>query len=222
MTDPSPDQAQHPAPPIISTQVLALLLLSLRVPNLRINNLPPLPPLHQLLALIPQPNLEPVGETPQIRRYQVRAPRQHDVPTLPTQHLLDDPLRHSLRMQTRRHEVVVAMEALEQRRLCETLRYENRAHLRGRIPRFELRGQPLVEGQRGGLGGGIVDHVWRRDVRGEGRDGHDDTVVRSSHGGDEFTGEVVVGDGVDVEGEADVGFGATEDGLAAGDAGVVD
>lgn len=79
-----------------------------------------------------------------------------------------------------------------------------------------------MEGKCCSLGRGVVDHVGGGEVRGEGGDCEDHAVVAADHGREELLGEEVVGEGVYVEGEADVFFGGVEDGFSAGAAGVVD
>lgn len=79
-----------------------------------------------------------------------------------------------------------------------------------------------MEGEGGGLGGGVVDHGGGDKVAGQRGDGDDHAVVAGDHGGEKLLCEEVVADGVDVEGEADVVLGGVEDGLAARAAGIVD
>lgn len=74
-----------------------------------------------------------------------------------------------------------------------------------------------MEGERGGFRGAVVGHVRDGYVGGEGGDGYDHAVVGGDHGGDEFLDGPVVGEGVDVECEADVFLGGVEDVFAAGD-----
>jgi hypothetical protein len=79
-----------------------------------------------------------------------------------------------------------------------------------------------VEGEGRGFGGAVVGHVGDCDIGSVRGDGYDHAVVGGDHGWHEFFGGPVVGEGVDVECEADVFLGGVEDVLAAGDAGVVD
>jgi len=79
-----------------------------------------------------------------------------------------------------------------------------------------------VEGERSGFRGTVVGHVGDGYVGGKGGNGYDHSVVGGDHGGDEFLGSPIVGEGIDVECEADVFLGGVEDVLTAGDAGIVD
>jgi hypothetical protein len=112
--------------------------------------------------------------------------------------------------------------AVEERGLGVALIDDDGADLRGVVPRLQLGGQALVEGERGGFRGAVVGHVRDSHVGGETGDGDDHAVVRGDHGGHEFLGGPVVRQCVDVEGEADVLLGGVEDVLAAGNAGIVD
>lgn len=110
----------------------------------------------------------------------------------------------------------------EEGRLCVALVDDHGADLVCAVAGREFGGQALVEGVGGGLGGGVVDHARDGDPGGHGCDGDDHAVVVLAHVGEELLGGPVVGEGVDVEGEADVALGGVEDRLADDDAGVVD
>lgn len=88
--------------------------------------------------------------------------------------------------------------------------------------RDELGGESLVEGDGGGFGRGVVDHARGGQPACETGDGDDHAMVVLDHMWEELLGEVVVGEGVDLEGQVDVLLGAVEDCAAARDTRVVD
>jgi len=79
-----------------------------------------------------------------------------------------------------------------------------------------------VEREGGGFGGCVVDHRGRGEVAGYGGDGNDHAVVGGDHGGQELLRQIVVAEGVDLEGEVDVLLCRLEDRFAACDSSVVD
>lgn len=152
----------------------------------------------------------------------VRKPRQQQLVALAPEHLAHDRIRHRLGRQRGHQEGAVVAVAREQRRGGVALVDAHGAHARRAVPRRELGGQAVVEGLRGGLGRRVVDHAGHRHPGGDRRDRHDHAVVGGDHGGEELLGRPVVGEGVDVEGEADVALRGVEDAAALDDAGVVD
>lgn len=142
--------------------------------------------------------------------------------TLPSQHLLHQRLGDRLRMQQRVKPRILGRQPTNQRRLRKALRDEHRAHTRRIVPRYQLGAQALVEGNRGGLGRGVIDHVGGSRVARLRGNGDDHAVVAADHVREELARQPVVGEGVDLELEASVGLAAAEDGAAAADAGVVD
>ena len=178
-----------------------------------------MPLLHNLHAVSPHMPLQPMRRAPQQRNHVAKA--GHDDLSAPAgQDRGGDRLRHGVDLEGRQQEGGVVAVALEQRGLGVALVDDDGAHLGRGVQGRELGGQALVEGQRGGLGRAVVDHLGDGDVGGQAGDGDDHAVVARDQARQELLGEQVVGDGVDVEGEADVLLGGLEDGLSARDAGV--
>lgn len=100
--------------------------------------------------------------------------------------------------------------------------HQNRPHPLRLIHRRQLRRKPLMKRQRCRLTTRIIHHLGRRNIPGHTRDRNNTTMVGSNHGRQELLREVVVAEGIDVEGEGDVALGAVKDRLAARAAGVVD
>lgn len=142
--------------------------------------------------------------------------RQRHMLRLARKDRLDNLIRHRLRIQR------LAGKTLKQRRARVALAHEHGAHLGRLVVRDQLGGEAFVEGDGGGFGRGVVDHGGRDEVACQTGDGNDHAVVVLDHVREELMGEVVVGEGVDLEGQVDVFLGAVEDGAAARDAGIVD
>lgn len=203
------------ASPTTSTS-LPLLLLA------RLIHLPPLPPVHQPRQPLPEPVLHPQRPAAQLPADEPPDPGEHDVVGPPRQHGAHNRLGDGVRLERVVDAGVAVLEALEQRRARVALADGDGAHAGRLVQRRQLGAQALVEGERGGLGGGVVDHARRGDVRGDRGDGDDHAVVGGHHGRQELPREVVVRERVDGEGQAQVGGRGAEEGLAARDAGVVD
>lgn len=111
---------------------------------------------------------------------------------------------------------------MEERGLGVALVDDHGAHARCGVEGCQLGGETLVEGEGGCLGGAVVDHLWHGDEGRHGCDGYDHAVVALDEVGEEFLGEEVVRDGVDVKCESDILLRGVENGLSAGNAGVED
>lgn len=126
-------------------------------------------------------------------------PRQKQHPTPARQHLHHDSLSHSLRTERRTHEARRVPVPLGQLSPRPTGTDAQRPHFGRRISRLQFHAEPLVEGERGRLGAGVVDHLWRCDVCGHRGDGDDHAVIAGDHRGKELSDEAEVGEGVDGE-----------------------
>lgn len=195
---------------ILNSLLVPLLLLT------RLHNLPALPPLHHVVHSLSGAILHPERETPHPRRDCPGQLRQQHVLTPTAEDRLHNFLSHRLGEQR------LAIESLEELRARVALAHQHCADLGGVIVRDQLSGEALVEGHGGGFGGCVVDHGGCGDVAGERGNGDDHAVVVLDHVRQELLGEVVVGEGVDLEGQVEVFLGGVEDGLATGDAGIVD
>lgn len=185
------------------------------------NHLFPVPRLHVLDALAAHVVGDEVRDDAQ-QGHNVARLGQHDVAAAARQDLLDDALGHGLDLEAGEHEVVVLVEAVEQRRLGVRRVHGDGAHAGRVVDRLELGRQALVEGHRRRLGGAVVDDERGREPRRLRGNGDNHAVVAADHARQERLGDPVVRQRVDVKGEAHVGGLGVHDGLAAGDAGVVD
>jgi hypothetical protein len=198
----------------IPKQPLPTLLLLLL--HTRLRNLSPLPIPHHIIHALTHAILHPKRQTPQSRRNNPRRLRQRHMLTLSRKHRLDNLVRH------RFGEQELGIEALEERGARVALAHEHGAHFGRFVVRDEFGAETLVEGHGGGLGSCVVDHGGRGDVACQTGDGDDHAVVVGDHVWQELLGEVVVREGVDLEGQVDVELCGFEDRLAAHDTRVVD
>ena len=147
---------------------------------------------------------------------------QDDLGTAALEHRLDDGLGHGGGLERGHQEGAVVLVSREEGRLGVALVDDDGADLGRVVARLELRGQTLVEGVGGRLGGGVVDHVRDRHPGGHRGDRDDHAVVAADHVREELLDHPVVRKGVDIKGEAHVLLARLEDGAALDDAGVVD
>lgn len=184
---------------------------------------PPRPRHERLPRRIPHPRLQPKRPSPKMRHAQpLGRGRQNKLPTRATHDLQEDRLGHGLDLQERHHEPILLPVPRRHLRLHPIGRHAHGPHFRRVVARLQLGGEALVEGEGAGFGAGVVGHVGQGGVGGHRGDGDDHAVVGGDHGGQEFADEAEVGEEVDGEGIFDAFFGAFEDRLAGGYAGVVD
>ncbi|KAL1967834.1 hypothetical protein VTN77DRAFT_2523 [Rasamsonia byssochlamydoides] len=142
--------------------------------------------------------------------------------TLTGQHLIDQRFSDRLWCQQRVEGGVVGPEIAGHKRLGEPLRNEHRPHAGRSVPRHQLCGETLVEGNGGRFAGRVADHVGGGHQPRHRGNRHHHAVVARYHSGQKLARQPVVRQRVDLEGQPGLGLGALQHRVGLQDARVVD
>ena len=147
---------------------------------------------------------------------------QHDVAAERAHDRLSDLLGDGFGAERGEEELAFDGVAVKERGRDKGRGDERGADLVGVVDGAQLDGEALVEAERGGLGGVVVDHARGLDVGAHARDGHDVAVVGGDHVRDELLRHVPVRERVDAEDKVELARRGGEHVRAAAHAGVVD